>query len=149
MESTDADQTTKPSVPQPYRQGPVTAITVFLGFSLSFMRFWSFENPGDWDWQGILSASIVAAGIGVQLFALFRSLDLRDDQEVRYKATVRYFFLGHHDRCGWCYCGGCRSSLTVPNAPAMFQSPSRMSATVRSQDQGGSHDFSFSRSRGN
>jgi hypothetical protein len=73
MAPTEMDTTAKPSVPQAYRQGLVTAITVFLGFSLSFMRFWSFENPGDWSWQGILSACILAAGIGVQLFALFRS----------------------------------------------------------------------------
>ena len=94
MDTRDVNKTAKPSVPQAYRQGLVTAITVFLGFSLSFMRFWSFENPGDWSWQGILSACILAAGIGVQLFALFRSLDLRDDEESRYKATVRYFFWG-------------------------------------------------------
>jgi Na+/H+ antiporter NhaA len=94
MDSDDLKETTKPAVNQGYRQGLVTAITVFLGFSLSFMRFWSFENPGDWSWQDILSGCILAAGIGVQLYALFRSLDLRDDQEVRYKATVRYFFWG-------------------------------------------------------
>jgi hypothetical protein len=58
------------------------------------VRFWSFESPGDWSWHGILSAGILGAGIVVQLFALFRSLDLRDDEEVRYKATVRYFFWG-------------------------------------------------------
>jgi hypothetical protein len=94
MQPTDVDKTAQHSVPQAYRQGLVTAITVFLGFSLSFMRFWSFENPGDWSWQGILSAGILAAGIGVQPLALYRSLDLRDDEEVRYKATVRYFFWG-------------------------------------------------------
>jgi hypothetical protein len=88
------DKIAKRSVPNAYRQGLITAITVFLGFSLSFVRFWSFESPGDWSWHGILSAGILGAGIVVQLFALFRSLDLRDDEEVRYKATVRYFFWG-------------------------------------------------------
>jgi len=29
----------KSTLPQGYRQGLVTAITVFLGFSLTFMRF--------------------------------------------------------------------------------------------------------------
>jgi hypothetical protein len=94
MDSRAVNETTKPAVNQGYRQGLVTAITVFLGFSLSFMRVWSFEDPGEWNWQNILSASIIAAGIGVQFFALFRSLDLRDDEEARYKATVRYFFWG-------------------------------------------------------
>jgi hypothetical protein len=94
VEPTEVNKTAQRSVPQAYRQGLVTAITVFFGFSLSFMRFWSLENPGDCSWHGILSAAFLAAGIGVQLFALYRSLDLRDDEEVRYKATVRYFFWG-------------------------------------------------------
>ena len=35
-------------IPQGYRQGIVTAITVLLGFSLTFFRFWGFEASGDW-----------------------------------------------------------------------------------------------------
>src|SRR5262245_32116561 len=81
-------------LPQGYRQGLVTAITVFLGFSLSFVRFWNFETQGQWTWSGVLPACIVAAGILVQLLALYRSLDVRDDELMRYAATVRYFFAG-------------------------------------------------------
>jgi len=82
------------AVPQGYRQGLVTAITVFLGFSLYFARFWNLEQSGEWRWTGIVSAGIVGIGIVVQLVALFRSLDLRDQAELRYKATVRCFFGG-------------------------------------------------------
>ena len=88
---------TKPSMsplPQGYRQGLVTAITVFLGFSLSFSRFWNFEDPGDWTWESAIAACVVAAGVIVQLVALFRSLQLQDDQPARFTATVRYFFAG-------------------------------------------------------
>ncbi len=81
-------------LPQGYRQGLVTAITVFLGFSLSFVRFWNFENPGEWTWSGLLPACIVAAGIVVQLMALYRSLEVADDDPTRYAATVRFFFVG-------------------------------------------------------
>ena len=84
----------QPALPQGYRQGLVTAITVFLGFSLSFIRFWNFENPGEWTWMGATPAGIVAAGIIVQLVALFRSLELRDDEPTRYTSTVRCFFFG-------------------------------------------------------
>ena len=84
----------KPTLPQGYRQGLVTAITVFLGFSLSFIRFWNFEHPGTWTWMGAVPAGIVAAGIVVQLVALFRSLALEDDEPARYARTVRYFFGG-------------------------------------------------------
>ena len=93
--STESD--TKPaasSLPQGYRQGLVTAITVFLGFSLSFMRFWNFESPGTWTWKAAMAAAIVAGGIGVQLLALFRSLGLEDDQPARYRQTVRFFLVG-------------------------------------------------------
>ena len=81
-------------LPQGYRQGLITAITVFLGFSLSFVRFWNFENPGEWTGNGALAACVVAAGIFVQLFALYRSLDVLDDEPVRYAVTVRWFFVG-------------------------------------------------------
>jgi len=81
-------------LPQGYRQGLVTAITVFLGFSLSFIRFWNLEHPGHWTWTGAIAAFVVAAGIVVQLIALYRSLDLLDDEPTRYATTVRYFFVG-------------------------------------------------------
>jgi|SRR5262245_6109776 len=84
----------KPAVPQVNRQGLVTAITVLLGFSLSFIRFWNFEYPGEWTLAGATCAGIVAAGIIVQLVALFRSLGLRDDEPTRYASTVRCFFAG-------------------------------------------------------
>ena len=33
-------------LPVGYRQGVITAITVMLGFSLYFLRFWNFEATG-------------------------------------------------------------------------------------------------------
>jgi uncharacterized membrane protein len=82
------------ALPQGYRQGFITAITVFLGFSLSFLRFWSLERSEGWTWKGIVSACIIAIGIVVQLFALLRSLDVRDDESLHYATTVRCFFAG-------------------------------------------------------
>jgi hypothetical protein len=72
----------------------VTAITVLLGFSLSFLRFWSFEIHGEWSWKGVVPACLLAAGILVQLVSLHRALDLRDEAPVHYAATVRIFFTG-------------------------------------------------------
>jgi hypothetical protein len=88
------EPTPNAALPDGYRSGFLTAITVFLGFSLSFLRFWSLEKPGEWTGKGIISAGIVTLGIGVQLFALFRSLDVRDNDRQRYSVTVRYFFVG-------------------------------------------------------
>lgn len=84
----------KPGLPQGYRQGLVTAITVFLGFSLSFIRFWNFETAGEWTRTGALAAIVVAAGIVVQLAALLRALGLEDDEPAHYTITVRCFFAG-------------------------------------------------------
>ena len=33
-------------LPPGYREGIITAITVLLGFSLAFFRFWGFEAEG-------------------------------------------------------------------------------------------------------
>ena len=35
-------------LPPGYREGIITAITVLLGFSLTFFRFWGFEAEGQW-----------------------------------------------------------------------------------------------------
>jgi len=93
----DVTEPSKPStspLPQGYRQGLVTAITVFLGFSLSFMRFWGIESPGHWTWKGVACACLFGVGILVELWSLFRSLELRDDEAGRYTGTVRWFFGG-------------------------------------------------------
>jgi hypothetical protein len=81
-------------VPQGYRQGVVTAITVLLGFSLAYMRFWGIERPGDWHWKDVLSEVALGIGILVQLWSLYRALDVRDEDPVRYANTVRWFFCG-------------------------------------------------------
>ena len=91
---TEESLTISKSLPQGYRQGLVTAITVFLGFSLAFMRFWSLESPSDWTMRDAPAAATLGTGILVQLYALWRSLELRDDERSRYTATVRWFFGG-------------------------------------------------------
>jgi len=94
MDPGDPAKGSKAGLPQGYRQGLVTAITVFLGFSLSFVRFWNFEHAGAWTWIGAIPACVIAAGIVVQLVALHRSLEVADDEPGRYAATVRCFFAG-------------------------------------------------------
>jgi hypothetical protein len=82
------------TLPAGYRQGVVTAITVFLGFSLSFIRFWNFEGDARWSWVEAIPAIIVAAGTAVQLVALYRALQVEDDRPDHYALTVRSFFYG-------------------------------------------------------
>lgn len=78
-------------VPWGYRPGIITAITVFLAFSLAFLRYWGFEAPGMWRWYSIVAACVMAVSVLLQLWALFRSLRLEDVQPRVYRATVRWF----------------------------------------------------------
>jgi len=91
---TSVDQE-KPSphavVPDGYRQGLITAITVLLGFSLTFLRFWGFEAPGHWAWRSVVSTGTSIVAIVLQLVALFRSLRLEDQDPREYRKTVHWF----------------------------------------------------------
>ena len=79
------------SIPQGYRQGIVTAITVLLGFSLTFLRFWSFEASGVWSWRSVVSTGLLVVAVMLLIFSLFRSLRLEDDEPDTYRHTVRWF----------------------------------------------------------
>ncbi len=79
------------TVPTGYRTGIITAITVLLGFSLTFFRFWGFEASGQWTVRSIVSTAAVVLAILLQVMALFRSLRLEDDEAIEYRKTVRWF----------------------------------------------------------
>jgi hypothetical protein len=85
-----AAQPSRP-VPEGYRQGLITAITVLLGFSLTFLRFWGFEAPGQWALRSVISTGTSLVAIVLQLVALFRSLRIEDQEECEYRKTVRWF----------------------------------------------------------
>jgi hypothetical protein len=79
------------SLPLGYRQGIITAITVLLGFSLVFLRYWGFELPGKWNVSSAIAAGIAALAVLFQMVALWRSLQLEDDNVTEYKKTLRWF----------------------------------------------------------
>jgi hypothetical protein len=85
----------RPRIPLPvgYRQGIITAITVLLGFSLLFVRYWDFELPGSWSISSTTAAILVALAIVFQMIALWRSLQVKDDDETEYSKTLRWFLL--------------------------------------------------------
>lgn len=78
-------------LPQGYRQGIITAITVLLGFSLTFFRFWGFEASGKWTVRSVLSTGALVVAVALQIVALFRSLRPEDDAEDEYRKTVKWF----------------------------------------------------------
>jgi len=90
----NAEQRHGSAPPDGYRQSLVTAITVFLGFSLYFVRYWGLENPGHWSRSSVYTLLVAVAGLVIQLVALFRALDVRDNEVNRYRLTVRILFVG-------------------------------------------------------
>ena len=80
-------------LPDGYRAALVTLITVFLGFSLYLFRWWGLENSDSWTWKGIVVAVALSVGIIAQLFALFRSLRLADNNRSSYSTTVICFLV--------------------------------------------------------
>jgi hypothetical protein len=88
----DAPPTHGPrQLPQGYRAGLITAITVLLGFSLNFVRYWGFDAPGEWSSVSALPGVILLLAVLLQIIALYRSLRLEDEAEGAYRTTVRFF----------------------------------------------------------
>jgi hypothetical protein len=83
----------KPRVPIPagYRQGVISAITVILGFSLLFLRYWSFEAPGEVTLPAVVAGFALLVAILLEFYALWRSLQIEDDDEREYRTTLRWF----------------------------------------------------------
>jgi hypothetical protein len=94
-QNSQAPRSERPRTPLPvgYRQGIITAITVVMGFSLLFVRFWDFELPGAWSVSSAMAAILMTLAIVLQLVALWRSLQVKDDDETEYRKTLRWFLL--------------------------------------------------------
>lgn len=78
-------------LPNGFRQSIGNAITIFIGFSLTFLRGWAFEAPGDWTPRSVAAAIVLTIPILMEIYALFRSLRLADDDVVEYTKTVQWF----------------------------------------------------------
>jgi multisubunit Na+/H+ antiporter MnhB subunit len=82
-----------PVLPDGYRSGVITAITVLLGFSFLFLRSWAFELPGDWTVSSVMAGVLLAIAILLELVALWRALQLKDDDAAEYRLTLRWFLV--------------------------------------------------------
>jgi hypothetical protein len=82
-------------IPDGYRQAITTAITVSLGFSLTFLRtFWAREAPSGWSPTEIIDESFIGIGLIIQVITLFRALGISDNEPRRYRHTARLFLTG-------------------------------------------------------
>ena len=80
-------------LPLGYRQGIITAITVVLGFSLLFVRYWNFELPGAWTVSSEIVALLLGFSILLQFIALWKALRVTDDEIPEYNKTLFWFLL--------------------------------------------------------
>jgi hypothetical protein len=81
------------NIPVGFRSGIITAITVLLGFSFLFLRSWVFELPGEWTVSSAIAAVLLLLAIVLELTALWRSLQLKDDHVLEYRLTLRWFLV--------------------------------------------------------
>jgi hypothetical protein len=91
----DSEQTVardqETSIPAGFRVGIITAITVVLGFSLLFLRSWVFEFPGEWTPSSAIAAILMLFAVVIQVVALWRSLQPKDELTIEYRRTLRWF----------------------------------------------------------
>ena len=87
------DEPLKPQSPLPagYRQGVISAITVMIGFSLLFMRYWGFEVTGKVTVTSVAAGIVLMVAIQLQFRALWRALQPEDEQVSQYRRTLRWF----------------------------------------------------------
>jgi hypothetical protein len=89
--SAPPQQRRRKPLPPGYREGVITAITMILGFSLFFLRYWSFEAEGSWSRSAVAALSLIFVSIALQILSLWRSLQVADDDETEYAKTLRFF----------------------------------------------------------
>ncbi len=96
-DGTDASRRTAPAgeprVDANFRNGTVTAISVLLGFSLSFLTRWA-GYPGDWSVADLVGLITITAGIGAQVWSLARLLSVQSLVLANHDRIVRMFLAG-------------------------------------------------------
>lgn len=76
-----------------FRNGSLTAISVLLGFSLSFLSRWA-AVPGPWQPNDLAAVAAIVLGIAVQLGAVAMLLSVASLRLDRYNRAIRLFLLG-------------------------------------------------------
>ena len=96
----EAQNASKPPDPDPrqtvdssFRSGTLTAISVVLGFSLSFLTRWA-GYPGDWSAADLVGLAVITAGIAMQVWSLARILSFDSLVLVNHERIVRMFLAG-------------------------------------------------------
>ncbi len=76
-----------------FRSGSLTAISVVVGFSLSFLNRWA-SSPGEWHIGDLVTIVLIVAGTAAQLLALVEMLRIQSLLPNSYNRTMRIFLVG-------------------------------------------------------
>ncbi len=84
---------TAPKIEATFRNGSLTAISVVLGFSLSFLNRWA-GLPGAWNRVDLTAVAAIIIGIVFQIVAVALMLPVRSLVLRRYNRAIRVFLVG-------------------------------------------------------
>ena len=76
-----------------FRNGSLTAISVLVGFSLSFLSRWA-GTPGQWHVADLIAVTLIVIGNGLQIWALSSMLFISSLVAKTYMRAVRLFLAG-------------------------------------------------------
>ena len=82
-----------PKIEATFRNGSLTAISVVLGFSLSFLNRWA-GLPGAWNRVDLTAVAAISIGIVFQIVAVALMLPVRSLVLRRYNRAIRVFLVG-------------------------------------------------------
>ena len=83
----------RPRLAPEFRNGSLTAISVLVGFSLSFLARWA-GTPGHWQALDLIAVALIVVGSALQIFALGSMLFLSSMVVANYERAVRIFLVG-------------------------------------------------------
>jgi|HubBroStandDraft_4_1064222.scaffolds.fasta_scaffold501047_1 hypothetical protein len=76
-----------------FRNGSLTAVSVLVGFSLSFLSHWA-GTPGKWHVADLIAVTLIIIGIGLQVWALASMLFVSSLIAEKYTRAIRLFLAG-------------------------------------------------------
>jgi hypothetical protein len=84
----------KPSrIEAEFRNGSLTAISVIVGFSLSFLSRWA-GTPGQWHTGDLVAVALIVIGCVLQIWALGAMLFVSSMMVAYYERAIRHFLIG-------------------------------------------------------
>ena len=76
-----------------FRNGSLTAISVLVGFSLSFLSRWA-GTPGTWHRADLIAVTLIVVGSGLQIWALGSMLFVSSLIAQNYARAIWIFLTG-------------------------------------------------------